>query len=171
MAIVKVTYTKNKTAAKKTIKYYAHRPDKHGARARRELFGPDGELSKDQAYRLIDSAQKGTTFFRIMISPDPALEDKNRDLYLPDLTVATMTKLEERTRQEIAYLAAEHNDSTDKRHLHVLAMIRGRLNPHDFRALRETATAASLFQRLERDQAREARTAQERVREEAQWNI
>lgn len=171
MAIVKVTYTKNKVAAKKTVRYLAHRPDKDGGKTSRELFGPDGELSKLQAYRLIDSAQKGTTFFRIVISPDPANEDTNRDLYLPELTIATMTKLEQLKNQQIAYLAAEHNDHAPHRHLHVLALLKGRLNTDDFRALREKATSVSLTQRQERDLAKQAIEAKQHEREEAQWAI
>lgn len=171
MAIVKVTYTKNKTAAKKTVRYLAHRPGKDGGRATRELFGPDGELSKDQAYRLIDEAKKGTTFFRIVISPDPGLEDTNRDLYLSDITISTMNKLEQIKKQQIAYLAAEHSDHAPHRHLHVLAILSGRLDTHDFRAIRQAATEASLIQRQERDLAQEARERQTRIREEAQWDI
>jgi hypothetical protein len=172
MAIVKITsYTKNKEAAKKTVRYLAHRPDKNGGRTTRELFGPDGELSKEQAYRLINSARKGATFFRIAISPDPTREDTYRDLYLSDITIETMAKLEERKKQEIAYLVSEHNDHAPHRHSHVLALLNGRLDPNDLRFLRETATHASQVQRQERDLAREAREREARAREEAQWAI
>lgn len=171
MAIIKVKYTKNPAAAKKSVRYIAHRPDRDGGRTTRELFGYDGELTKQQAYRLIDQAQKGTTFFRIIISPDPDEEDTNRDLYLSDITIATMNKLEELKEREIPFLASEHSDHAPHRHLHVLALIPGKLNPHDFRALRETATQAALSQRQERDLARQAQERQARIREEAQWTI
>jgi hypothetical protein len=171
MAIVKVTYTKNRSAAKKSVRYLAHRPDRDGGRTNRELFGPDGELSKSQAYRLIDSAQKGTTFFRIVISPDPNKEDTKKDLYLSDITIATMTKLEKLKGQEIAYFAAEHSDHAPHRHLHVLAMLPGRLSPNDFRLLREAATTASLTQRQERDLARVAGQAKQWQQEAAQWSM
>ena len=96
MAIVKVTYTKNKASAKSHIRYIAHRPGRDGRQTVRELYGADGELSKQQAYRLIDGAQKGTTFFRIIISPDPRLEDTNRDLYLSDIAHLTIANTKNR---------------------------------------------------------------------------
>lgn len=171
MAIVKVTYTKNKASAKSHIRYIAHRPGKDGSRTVRELYGPDGELSKQQAYRLLDNAQKGTTFFRIIISPDPTREDTNRDLYLSDIAHLTMAKLEKHKKQEIAYLAAEHNDHAPHRHVHVLALLHGKLTPFDFKLLREAATTHSLSQRKERDLVRLAREQQARQREEAEWRI
>lgn len=171
MAIVKVTYTKNKAIAKSHIRYIAHRPGRDGLQTVRELYGADGELSKQQAYRLIDTAQKGTTFFRIIISPDPTREDTNRDLYLSDIAHLTMARLEKHKKQEIAYLAAEHADHAPHRHVHVLALLHGKLTPFDLKLLRDTATTHSLFQRKERDLARLARQQQARKREEAQWGI
>jgi len=54
-AVVKATYTKNRAAAKASIRYFAHRIDRDGNRITRAIFGSDGLMSKDQAYRMIDT--------------------------------------------------------------------------------------------------------------------
>jgi hypothetical protein len=165
MAIVKTSYTKSRAGAKAHIRYIQHRPGKDGSKIRRTLFGHDGVMGRQQAYRMIDAAGKGTVFFRIMISPDPTLEDTQKDLHLWEITEQTMLRLEERLQKEISFVAAEHSDHRPHRHVHVLAMVAGRLNTQDLQALRETATEASLLQRKARDLAQE----QQREREEAQW--
>jgi hypothetical protein len=68
----------------------------------------------------------------------------------------------------IPWVAAVHDDHTDKRHIHALAVVKGRLNVDDLAALRETATAEAQLQRQARDLIREA-TKREREREEAEW--
>ena len=88
-----------------------------------------------------------------MISPDPQLEDKGKDLQLWEITTKTMLGLEERLAQTIQFVAAVHNDHAPHRHVHVIALINGKLTPKDFALLRETATQSSLFQRRERDLA------------------
>jgi hypothetical protein len=165
MAIVKATYTKQKAGAKASVRYIAHRPGKDGQKVTRTLFGSDGAMSKRQAYRMIDAAEKGTVFFRIVISPDPSLEDTQKDLHLWEITEQTMLRLEERLQKQVQFVATEHNDHAPHRHVHVIALIAGRMSKQDLQALRETATAASLLQRKARDLAQEQR----REREEAQW--
>ena len=88
MAIFKVTSrTWNREAAKRTVRYIAHRRDRDHKRLTRELFGKDGEtLTKNQVYRLIDKANRKTTFFRIVLSPDRKTEDTKRDLDLRALS-------------------------------------------------------------------------------------
>ena len=166
MAIVKATYTKQKAGAKAAIRYIAHRPGKDGAKITRTLFGSDGVMSKRQAYRMIDAAEKGTVFFRIVISPDPSMEDTQKDLHLWEITEQTMIRLEERLQQPIHFVATEHDDHAPHRHVHVLALVAGRVNTHDLADLRETATEAALQQRLARDVAQQQ---QQYEREEAQW--
>ena len=39
---------------------------------------------------MIDRAEKGSVFFRLVISPDPKKEDKDQDLHLRDVTETTM---------------------------------------------------------------------------------
>src|SRR5437764_7427353 len=69
VAIVKASYTKAKSRIKASVRYIQHRPGRDGERLSRKLFGVDGGLTRDQAYDLIDQAEKGTIFFRLIISP------------------------------------------------------------------------------------------------------
>ena len=166
MAIVKATYTRKSAGAKAAIRYMEHRPGKDNEKITRHLFGIDGVLGRHQAYRMIDAAEKGSIFFRFVISPDPKQEDREKDLHLRDVTEKTMQTLEEQLHKQVQWVAVEHNDHAPHRHVHVLAVIQGRLNPQDFQSLRQTATEACLAQRHERDLAREYK---EQEREEAQW--
>ena len=75
----------------------------------------------------------------------------------------TILKLEDRLKKEIQFVAAEHNDHTPNRHVHVIALIPGRLNVADLEALRMAATKEALFQRQERDLALASQQAREAV--------
>ena len=155
MAIVKATYTKSREGAKASIRYIEHRPGKDGAKITRNLFGIDGLMGRNQAYRLIDQAEEGSVFYRFVISPDPQREDMRRDLHLREVTEHTMQTLMARLKQEVQWVAAEHDDHAPHRHVHVVAVTKGKLYPRDFEAMRQRATEAALFQRKERDLARE----------------
>src|SRR5260221_831108 len=168
MAIVKATYTKQSAGAKASIRYIEHRPGKDGEKITRTLFGSDGLMGRWQAYRMIDTAEKGSIFFRFVMSPDPKKEDTRKDLHLREITEQTMHTLEERLHKQIAWVAAEHNDHAPHRHVHIVAVVPGRLQVQDFQSLRQTATEAALFQRHERDLLQEHKE-REREREEAQW--
>jgi hypothetical protein len=166
MAIVKATYTRSKGGAKAAIRYIQHRPGRDGEKATRELFGAEGGVDRQDAYRMIDEAGKGSIFFRIVISPDPKSEDTYKDLYLHELTAETMIQLQDLVSKPVSYVAVTHDDHAPHRHVHVLASVKGRLNTQDLQALRDTATAAALFQRQERDVAREQQGQQQ---EGGQW--
>ena len=167
MAIVKVTsYTRNRGAAKATIRYITHRPGQDGKQATRSLYGIDGEVSKLDAYTMIDQAKRGSVYFRIVISPDPKAEDTSKDLYLSQITEQTILTLEERLKIQVPFVAAEHDDHAGHRHVHLLACAKARIDKPDLKALREAATKAALVQRQERDRAREANIL---AVEEAQW--
>src|SRR2546423_8940016 len=147
MAIVKATYTKSSAGAKASIRYIAHRPGKDGATITRNLFGIDGLMGRWQAYQMIDEAEKGSVFFRFVISPDPQGEDTDKDLFLREITEKTMLSLEDRLHKPLQWVAAEHNDHAPHRHIHVVAVLPGRLFPQDFQAMRQIATEVSLEQR------------------------
>lgn len=166
MAIIKATYTRSRKAAKASVRYIAHRPGQDGRRTARAIYGIDGRLEKRDAYTMIDRAGKGVLFFRIVISPDPKEEDRFSDLHLLGITLDTMITLEEQLGKEVPFIAVEHSDHTDNRHVHVIACVEGRLARSDLQALRRSATAAALAQRQERDLARQARAL---AIEEAQW--
>ncbi len=165
MAIVKATYTKKNAGAKASIRYIEHRPGKDGEKKTRVLFNGDGAMGRYQAYRMIDEAEKGSVFFRIVISPDPKQEDSGRDLYLREITEKTMLSLEDRLHQQVQWVATEHDDHAPHRHVHVVAVVPGKLAVQDFQSLRQTATEAALFQRHERDYSKEIHKG----REEAEW--
>jgi hypothetical protein len=163
MAVVKANYVKRgkgeKGRAKATIRYITHRRDRDNQTVTRKLFGFDGELTREQAYRMIDEApQKGNIFYRIVISPAPRQEDRYRDLDLESLTLDTILKLEERIGKQVQFAGAIHDDHSPNRHVHTLVLVQGkRLTREDFQALRETATEHALAQRRIRDQIREQR--------------
>jgi DNA-directed RNA polymerase subunit RPC12/RpoP len=159
MAIVKSNYVKRgkgeKGRAKATVRYNTYRRDRDNQTVTRKLFGFDGELTKEQAYRMIDEAQKGILFYRFVLSPDPKREDRYKDLGLSDITIHTMLKLEERLGRQVQFCATEHTDHSPHRHVHVLALVGGRkLTREDLQALRQEATERALFQRRLRDHTR-----------------
>ena len=168
MAVVKVSYTKEPAAAKATIRYIAHRPGKEHGRINRELWTGDGKLTRQEAYQLIDQAPASSTFFRLVLSPDPRLEDRERELSLRRLTAAVMGQLEERRGTPIDWLATLHEDHTAHRHVHALAIVQGRLSREDLHSLRERATKACREQQIERNLVKEA---QRRREEERQWDV
>jgi hypothetical protein len=152
MAVVRVTsFTKNPKAAVATVSYIEGRPGSNGQHTTRVLFGSDGLMEKPLAERMIREAGKGTIFFRLVISPDRRREDTRRDLNLRELTLQTILRLEERLKREVRFVAAEHSDHSPNRHVHIVALINGRLNKEDLLALRTAATQNALFQRRERD--------------------
>ena len=152
MAVVKANYVKrgegDSGRAKATIRYIQHRRDRDGQKVTRTLFGYDGALSREQAYKMIDDAQKGTTFYRFVLSPDPAREDRYKDLDLSEIAIHTMLALEERLDKQVQFVATLHDDHSPHRHIHSLVLVQGaRLNREDFQALRHEATERALSQR------------------------
>ena len=166
MAIVKASFTKNTGSAKAAIRYIQHRPGREGASTTRTLFGRDGLMGRYEAYRMIDEAEQGSRFFRLVISPDPRGEDTQQDLHLREVTEYTMQALEDRLQQSVAWVGVVHADHAPHRHVHLVAVVKGKLNAQDLHALRHTATEACLQQRRERDLVRQQEREQ---REEAQW--
>ncbi|HYU73444.1 MAG TPA: hypothetical protein VEL31_12260 [Ktedonobacteraceae bacterium] len=175
MAVVKNNYVKQdgyeRKTAKAHIRYIQHRKGKEGAKATRDLFGRDGSMGRREAYRMIDDAGQESIFFRCVISPDGATEDTNRDLHLREVTEHMILRIEERFNQQIQWVGAVHDDHTDHRHVHLVAIFPCRLNRQDFQALpnlmRTAVTQACVEQRKERDLTREH---QEQEREEEEWD-
>src|SRR5687767_8061527 len=169
MAIVKANYVKRgkgeRGRAKATIRYITHRRDRDGHTVTRELFGYDGALTKEQTYRMIDEARRGTIFYRIVLSPAPKQEDRYKDLNLRDLTLDTMVKLEERLGKPVQFVATLHDDHAPHRHVHTLVLVQGkRLTREDFQALRLEATERALSQRRLLDRIRGRRLQRTRSR-------
>jgi len=166
VAVVTSNYTRRRGAAKAHIRYIEHRPGRDGARLTRTLFDTDGRMTRQEAYTLIDNAQPGSAFFRFVISPDPAQEDTNHDLLLREITGHTMGILDRRQGRPVSYIAAIHADHTRLRHIHVLAIVEGRLEKQDFPALTKAATQAALEQRWELDVTQERKLTREREGDE-----
>ena len=160
MAIVKGNYTRSNGAIKAHLKYIVHRPGKEGEKKTRALFGFAGELSKADAYNMMD-AHKGMTYFRIVLNFHPKREDKQRDLDLSSITKQTMLVLEKRLNRRIEFIAVVHDNhgKNSLRHIHTIVPIklqRGeRLTRADFKALRDIATEKALFQRQALDLVQE----------------
>ncbi len=99
-----------------------------------------------------------TKFYKIMISPDPKTEDKDKNLNMWDLTTKTIEKLEKQLQQQdMQFVAAVHSDHKPHRHVHIVACIKRRLNKQELQHLRQTATEQALFQRKELDLIRQQR--------------
>ena len=167
MAVIRVNFVKKgageRRTAKANVKYIENRTGKEGEKIQRTLFGASGQMSRLQAYEMIDQAEAGSTFFRVKICPDPKKEDMEHDLLLREITEKTMA-IEEKLGKPVAWVAAIHDDHTDKRHVHVLAIAKARFLPAQ--EMIHTATEACLEQRKERDLAREQQQAREREGEE-----
>src|SRR5437762_6198482 len=168
MAIFKATYTHKAAGAKASIRYIEHRPGKDNAKITRTLWGVDGKMERQEAYHMIDEAEKGSLFFRFVISPDPATEDTERDIFLREITEHTMLGLEDRLRRHIQWVAATHDDHAPHRHVHIMAILPKKLQVHDLKALRYIATEAALEQRHQRGAARQE---QLRGKEQPQWEV
>jgi hypothetical protein len=157
VAVVKANYVKRgggaKARAKATIRYIQHRRGKDGERITRQLFGSDGPMERQEAYRMIDEAGKGSLFYRLVVSPDPKREDHPKDLDMRELTERTIRTLEERAGEPILWVGALHADHAPHRHVHVLALVPGKLNVADLQALTGAATEAAQFQRQNLDLA------------------
>jgi hypothetical protein len=144
MAIVKASWTMLKSVAKASVRYYVHRIDQAGNIARRTLFGPDGPLTKKQAYQLIDKQTPGKPIYRLIIAPDPREEDIGRRLNLRDLTERTMLTLGTLAKKYgMQFLAVEHTDHSHHRHVHLLTFPGRFLRREDLKKLRDAASEFS----------------------------
>ena len=169
MAIFKANFIPKqvnaRSVAKAHIRYIEHRPGKDGEKITRTLYNADGVMGRWEAYRMIDEAEKGSVFYRLVINFDSQKEDTRKDIYVQEVIEKTMLGLEDRVAQHIQWVAATHDDHTPLRHVHILAILPKRLQVADLQAVRLMATEAALEQRSQRDKALE----QKREREEAQW--
>jgi hypothetical protein len=175
MAFVGTSFVKRgkvgNAKAKDNVRYIQHRPDKDNERVMRPLFTSDGPMTRLEAYQFIDEAPKGTKFFTIIISPDPATEDTHKDVDMRQITITTMQTIAEIMHAQgimtpVIWVAAVHDDHTDKNHVHALAAIQGRLDKPDVRRLIDVTTTACREQRRELDWTRERNARQ---RERGEW--
>jgi hypothetical protein len=151
--IIKVTsYTRNRKAAKASIRYISHRPNMDKEQVSRPLFDFEDILEKLEIYKLIDQAPKGSVFYRIAFSPDPAKEDTYKDLNLRWLTQVSMYYLRNKLGKDIQFVASEHTDQSPVRHVNALVIVPGLLTKKEFRALpKYLKTAAATEAKLQRE--------------------
>jgi hypothetical protein len=157
MAIIKASYTRKSGAAKASIRYIENRPGKDGAKIQRTLFSAEGKIERAEAYTMIDQAAKGSYFFRLVISPDPQREDSDKQLTLRELAEKTMQSLEGRFQHQVQWIATVHDDHSENRHIHAIAIVPARLQVQDFQRMRSAATEEALTQRQQLDFLREER--------------
>ena len=167
MAVLKLNYTRAGGAAKANVRYIESRPGKDKAKTMRTLWNSDGKVTREEAYQMIDTAEKGSIFFRIKICPDAKTEDTKRDISLQKVTEETMAALQDHIQKPIQYVAVMHDDHTPLRHVHVLAIVKGGIYNKEREAMHQAATREALYQRKQRDLMQEQRPEQERKGE--QW--
>ena len=131
-------------------------------------------MERKEAYDLIDDAKTGSIYFRFVLSPDPEEEDTRHDLDLRALTEETMSVLTAKFQHQqkiVQWVAAVHADHTPKRHVHILAVVPGRLNEHDLTTMTTAATTASQEQPRELDSYRQQQPRQmaQQQQEGGQW--
>jgi hypothetical protein len=164
MAVVKANYVRRgkvgNAKAKDNVRYIQHRPDKDKEAVMRPLFTNDGPMTRLEAYQFIDEAPKGTHFYTIIINPDPKKEDTYKDLDMRSITITTMQTIEEIVHTPVIWVAAVHDDHTDKNHVHALAAVNRRLDTPELNRIREATTQACLEQRLELNRSRQRHSRQ-----------
>jgi predicted Zn-ribbon and HTH transcriptional regulator len=142
MAVVKLEYTRNKQEIKANLRYFTHRKGRENAKITRDIFTNVGQTGKQEFYRQVSNAGRGTVFFKFMTSPDPKREDSLKDLDLRHITRRTIRKMEKAIGRRLLFVAAVHNaDHTPLRHVHGIFLVKGRLSKEHFRALSEVARA------------------------------
>jgi hypothetical protein len=139
---------------KATLRYNAHRPTLEGERGARQLFGWDGELDKNQAYEMIDEAERGTRYWRFKISPDPKTENPQKNVDLREVTTRIMGELQER-KGKVEFIAVVHNDHSPIDHIHAIVIFKERMEAKDYMALRQVGREACLSQQKGREQVQE----------------
>jgi hypothetical protein len=161
VAISKLSFTKQPQGIKASLRYYVHRPEQSTKHVTREIFGRDGRISKYDAYRMIDRVGQGTTFFRLIISPDKLLEDRDRRLNMREVTAETMQKLQKiiGSKRPLNYIGIEHTN-TENRHVHAIFFHRGRISRKQLRELRTAATRASLFAAEQEKEKKQQQTSE-----------
>jgi hypothetical protein len=172
MAYVGTSYVRRgkvgNAKAKKNVRYIQHRKGKDNERIMRPLFTNDGPMTRLEVYQFIDEAPKGTHFYTVIINPDPETEDTHKDLDMRQIAITTMQTISTIVDTPLIWVAALHDDHTDKNHVHALAALPRRLERPELNRIREETTTVCLEQRRELDRTLE-RDARER--EQERWEL
>src|SRR4051794_19139457 len=110
--------TAAKQEARETLGYNHNRPGSDNEEEGRILFGTNGvPLTEEEALKLIDGASKQTLFWRMILSPDPNRENKDKILDLQQLTDDLAKYLKVELQRPIPYIGVVHNN-TNIPHVH-----------------------------------------------------
>jgi len=113
--ILRHTYTRSRDTARAGLRYYQMRPRGEGEPPR-QLFTQEGTVSREAAYRLLDTRQADRFLaHRLMLSPAPGEEPAD----LRAFTRHVMGELEKTQGLALCWVATEHHN-TDHPHVHVL---------------------------------------------------
>jgi hypothetical protein len=93
----------------------------------------------------------------MILNPDPKTEDKDKTTDLWKLTKELVQWLEQTLEREIPFIAAEHDDHTDLKHIHAILLIErfGRkkmITVPTINKMRELAAGKALDQQQKREQ-------------------
>src|SRR5262249_9650105 len=110
MAIVKIKYARGREKIKAHLRYIVHRPGKEQGRLTRELFHHSYlSVTKQEAYDLINSAPRGTIFYKMTINFHPLKEDTNKDLDLQHIASLAVREMQERIGRMVPFIATIHD--------------------------------------------------------------
>ncbi len=113
--ILRHTYTRNRDTARAGLRYYQMRPRGEGEPPR-QLFTREGAVSREAAYRLLDTRQAARFLaHRLMLSPAPGEEPADFRAF----TRQVMGELEKQQGLNLHWVAVEHHH-TEHSHVHVL---------------------------------------------------
>ncbi len=113
--ILRHTYTRSRDTARAGLRYYQMRP-RGEDEPPRSIFGADGTMTRDEAYRLLDAHQaRGYLAHRLMLSP-PADE---RPDDLRDFTRHVMRELARDKGLTLHWVAVEHRNTAHP-HVHIV---------------------------------------------------
>jgi hypothetical protein len=83
-----------------------------------------------------------------------------QDLDMRQIAITTMQTIAEIVDTPVIWVAAVHDDHTDKNHVHALAAVNRRLDTPELNQIREETTQACFEQRRELDRALERQARQ-----------
>ncbi len=113
--ILRHTYTRSRDTARAGLRYYQMRP-RGDEEPPRSIFGADGAMTRDEAYRLLDRHQaRGYLAHRLLLSP--AADERPEDLR--DLARHVMRELERDKGQALHWVAVEHRNTAHP-HVHIV---------------------------------------------------
>jgi len=113
--ILRHTYTRSRDTARAGLRYYQMRP-RGEDEPPRQLFTREGTISREAAYRLLDTQQAARFLaHRLVLSPAPDAQPEDFRAF----TRQVMGELEKTQGLVLHWIATEHHN-TDHPHVHVL---------------------------------------------------